>query len=152
MLTKSDPDKPYPEKEECVQNTRTCTFNVSHVCHECGKPLCRECAVGIRHQPRLVKFSRTDEQGEKDRTEWHCQSSECLRPHYVQTNKIAGGIGGVIVGLLLLMTLGGSFLPLTLLAIALLLIGGYVAYKEWKLKNPISDQVSFLEMWPDFPA
>lgn len=152
MLTKSTADKPYPEQEECLENTRICSFDVEYICHECGKPLCPDCAVGIRHQPRLVKFWRTDRQGQQDRTEWHCQEPECLQPHHVTTKKMAAGLGGVVLGLLILYAVGGSFLPLTLIALLGIIAGGYLVYTEWQLKDPQNEEMSFLSMWPDFPV
>lgn len=149
MLTKSSPDKPYPEQKECLENTRHCEFDVDHICHECGKPMCSQCAVGIDHQPGLVKFTRRNQQGQVDRTMWHCQDTECLEAHFVQTQKMAGGLGAIALGVLILWFVGGSPLFLTLLALAAILGGGFVTYKEWALKTPKNEELTFLDMWPD---
>ena len=66
MFTKKQWDKEYPEPTQCLENDTVCDFDVERICHECGKPLCESCAVGIRHQPRLVKY-RSRDLGEEKR-------------------------------------------------------------------------------------
>ena len=62
-----------------------------------------------------------------------------------------GGLGGVALGVLILWTVGASSTILALLAIAAIVIGGYITYKEWNLKQPLNERVTFLEQWPDSP-
>lgn len=147
MLTKTSADKPYPEQKDCLENTKICTFDVEYICHECGKPLCEKCSVGIRHQPRLVKFFRKSGTQEEDRIEWHCQDPECLREHHIQSIKFVGGIGAIIIGILLISQIN---VPIIMtVGLVGVVFGGFLIYNEWKLKSPQNEDLSFFDMWSE---
>ena len=151
MLTKDLADKPYPEPAECKENDKNCNFNVTHSCHKCGKPLCSDCAVGIRHQPRLVKYHYEDHRGDEQHVEWHCHDSACLGEHYVDTPRLLGGAAAAFVGLLIIIQGISASLFLGLIGLVLLFGGGYISYMEYRLKNPLNELVTFRDMWTDLP-
>jgi hypothetical protein len=125
----------YPPEPECQVNSKECSFKPIHaLCHDCGRKLCEDCAVGVRHQPRMFKYTHRDGTTE-DRVELHCQ--ECANSHSYNLQVIGAGAGGVAIGLLLLFTVGASPLPVLFLALAALGVGGYLLYNEYTLKQEL---------------
>lgn len=125
----------YPPEPECQVNSGDCTFEpVSYLCHECGRKLCANCAVGIRHQPRMFKYRGIGRE-ENERVEMHCP--DCARSHEYNTTILGAGGGGAVLGLLLLGISGGSP-ALVAVGLVLLAIGGYLLYNEYQLKTELS--------------
>jgi hypothetical protein len=125
----------YPPEPECQVNSGDCTFQpVSYLCHECGRKLCENCAVGIRHQPRMLKYRGVGRET-NERVEMHC--ADCARTHSYNTTILAAGGGGALVGLALLGISNGSA-ALIVLGLILLAVGGYLLYNEYKLKTELS--------------
>ena len=128
-------DGEYPAKPECQVNSGDCTFTpISFLCHECGRKLCTDCAVGIRHQPQLFKYlglgRETDE-----RAQMHCP--DCARHHNYNTTVLGAGGGGLVLGLALLALSDGAA-PLVGLGVVLLAVGGYLLYNEYQLKTELT--------------
>ncbi|MFB6146210.1 MAG: hypothetical protein ABEJ08_00800 [Halobacteriaceae archaeon] len=144
MLIDKTFDKPYPEEPECQANESDCTFDVDTVCHECGKPLCAECTVGIRHQPHLAKYVYTTG-GEEKRVQQHCP--DCIETHTLNTQHLGVGAGSAVLGLLLLWAVGLSSLVVALLALALLAGGGYLLRHEYWLKERLSDEYGLTSLF-----
>jgi len=125
----------YPPEPECQVNSKECSFKPIHaLCHECGRKLCEDCAVGIRHQPRMFKYSHRDGATE-DRVEFHCP--DCADSHTYNLQAVGAGAGGVAIGLLLLLTVGASPLPALFIALVALAVGGYLLYNEYQLKEKL---------------
>ncbi|GAB7093401.1 hypothetical protein JCM30237_05530 [Halolamina litorea] len=143
MLIEKEFDKPYPESPECEVNERDCEFNVDAVCHDCGRLLCDSCAIGIRHQPQLVKYKYTSD-GETERTQLHCP--DCLNEHDLNYQIVGAGSGSLALGLLLLITTGGSSIVLALLALLLLVGGALVLRNEYRLKERINDSYTLADL------
>jgi len=122
----------YPASQECQVNAGECTFDVDYLCHECGRQLCENCAIGIKHQPQLLKYLGP-EIGEEDRTQVHCP--DCTRGHDWNTTVLAFAGGSVVLGLLLLYFSGGSPIAIALIALLLVLSGSYLGYNEYELKK-----------------
>jgi hypothetical protein len=132
-------DGEYPPEPDCQVNEKNCTFDIDYLCHECGKPLCKNCAVGVRHQPQMFKYSRFNAE-QDDRVQMHCP--EHANGHKLDQAKLAGGGGGVLLGLLILY-LGGVSAITLLIGLPLLVIGGYLLYNEYNLKRNLSvNQIS----------
>jgi len=131
-LDTSKLNEDYPPKPECEANENDCTFTPVHaMCHECGRKLCEECTVGIRHQPQMFKYTHKEGSTE-DRVQLHC--SDCAQSHTFNMTVLAGAGGAIVFGLLLF-GLGGS-IPV-LLGLISLSIGGYLGYKEISLKKKL---------------
>lgn len=146
MLTKTDFEREFPEPPQCEVNQKDCVFDVTAVCHHCGRPMCEACSIGIRHQPQLIKYNYTNERGQKERFQQHCP--ECLANHRLNTNLIAVGGSSLILGLLLLSIGGNTSALILLLSLLLLAGGGFVLWKEYKLKNPRNQNYSLIDMIP----
>lgn len=151
MFTKKKWDKSYPEESQCLENDTSCSFDVEYVCHDCGKPLCHSCAVGIAHQPQLVRYRRA-KRGDRVKLQWHCRDEDCLRPHFIDNQRIMMGAGGIILGLLLFRFTGGSPWLFAVLALIGLLGGAGLIYNEFRLKNPVGDSIDWKDMWPELPV
>lgn len=144
MLVEKEFDKPYPEPPECEVNDRDCEFDVDAVCHECGAPLCEACAIGVRHQPQLVKYEYT-ERTETDRTQLHCP--DCLPGHELDRRVLALGGGGVVLGALLLYLVGLGSPAGAVVAVASLVAGAALLRHEYRLKVPQNDNYSIADVW-----
>lgn len=124
----------YPPEPECQVNSKDCTFTPIHaLCHECGRKVCEECAVGIRHQPQMFKYLHRDGASE-DRVQLHCP--DCANSHTYNVQVLGAGVGGVVLGLLLL-AVGGSSAIVLLLGLIALVAGGFLLYKEYDLKREL---------------
>jgi hypothetical protein len=128
-----DPDQldtEYPPEHECEVNNKECEFSpVKYICHECGKRACKECATGVVHQPRLIKYMRSG-----DSKEAHCP--ECAETHTVRLPFVLGGGLALIIGLAIAVLIGA---PAALLIGGIIaVIGGYTAYWEFNLKKKTS--------------
>jgi hypothetical protein len=133
-------DKDYPEPTECGVNERDCTFSVEYVCHECGEKMCAECSIGVRHQPRLSKYTFSTREGE-ERIQQHCP--ECIDHHTLSKQKLGIGLAGVVGGLLLAVV----GIPLLIVfGLALLVTGGYVLWNEYQLKKRHNDEYGISSM------
>ncbi|QZA88561.1 hypothetical protein K0C01_12395 [Salinarchaeum sp. IM2453] len=127
-------DGEYPPEPECEVNQRDCEFKpVTYLCHECGRKLCEECAVGVRHQPQIAKYEQFGE-AQDERVQMHCPS--CAEAHEYDQQKIAAGAGGVFVGLLFFWIIGFNLITL-ILGAPILLGGGFLLYKEYELKSKV---------------
>lgn len=128
-------DGEYPPEPECQVNSKDCSFKPIHaLCHECGRKICEDCVVGVRHQPRMFKYTHSEGASE-DRVELHCP--DCAASHTYDTTKVAAGSGGIAVGLLLLLIVGASPWPVLLIALAALTVGGYLLYNDYQLKTEL---------------
>jgi len=136
MLIEKEFDKAYPELPECEVNDRDCEFDVSAVCHECGTPMCDACAIGLRHQPQLVKYEYEEGTG-TERHQHHCP--DCFEGHWINWRLAGGGVAGVALGAIILYTSGVSSVPLAVLALVLLLVGAWALRTEIRLKYPDND-------------
>lgn len=124
----------YPPEPECQVNSKDCTFTPIHaLCHECGRKVCEDCVVGVRHQPRMFKYLHREGASE-DRVQLHCP--DCAGSHTYNTAVLGAGGGGVGLGLFLLYFGGGSAVIL-LLALICVAVGGYLLYKEYDLKTKL---------------
>lgn len=127
-------DGEYPPEPECQVNSGDCTFTpVTYLCHECGRKLCEECAIGIRHQPHLFKYTSFNRETD-ERVQMHCP--DCTRTHEFNTTLLAAGGGGFILALLILF-LGGMSAISILFGLVLLAVGGYLIYNEYSVKHKI---------------
>lgn len=122
----------YPPELECQVNNIDCSFTPIHsLCHECGRRLCEDCAVGIRHQPQMFKYTHKEGDG-ADRAQFHCP--DCANTHGYNTTVLGAGAGAVVLGVILmafLSSVSALFIVLGLLALA---GGGYMLYNEYQLK------------------
>lgn len=127
-------DTTFPKEAECAVNDNDCEFKpVQAVCHQCGKELCGECGVGVRHQPQLIKYTYQTPD-DQERIQMHCP--DCAQVHSWNVMYLGGGAVAVVVGLAMLST-GGAILALGLLAI---LVGGFLLRNEYRLKKKLDDQ------------
>jgi len=127
-------DGDYPPQPECQVNSGDCTFTpVGFLCHECGRKLCAECAVGIRHQPQMFKYLGLGRE-EDERVQTHCP--DCARRHDYNTTILGAGAGGAVLGLLLLGISNGAA-ALVVVGLLLLAVGAYLLYKEYNLKTEL---------------
>lgn len=130
MRVAIDPDQldtEYPPKHECEVNDKECEFSpVEYVCHECGKRACEECAVGVVHQPRLIKYVLNG-----DEKEAHCP--ECAETHTVRLPFVLGGGLAFIIGLAIAALIGAP--AAILIGVIIAGIGIYTAYWEFNLKK-----------------
>lgn len=128
-------DGEYPPEPECQLNSSECSFKPVHsLCHECGRKLCEECAVGIRHQPQIFKYVHSAGES-NDRVQYHC--SDCARSHEYNTTILGAGAGGIVLGILILGLLGSWSFVFVLLGLVSLLAGGYLLYNEYTLKTDL---------------
>lgn len=125
----------YPPELECQVNSKDCSFTPVHsLCHECGRRLCEECAVGIRHQPQMFKYTHSNGE-ESDRVQLHCPN--CADSHDYDTTAIAAGAGASLVGLLLVVFLTSVSPIFAVIGLAALAGGGYLLYNEHQLKTEL---------------
>ncbi len=125
----------YPPEPECQVNSKDCSFDPIHaLCHECGRQLCEDCAVGVRHQPRMFKYLHIDG-ATKDRAQLHCP--DCAASHTWNTTIFAAGGGAALLGLLLLVAVGAQSIPVAVLGLIILGVGGYLLYNEYDLKREL---------------
>lgn len=137
-------DKDYPEPPECEINGRDCSFRVDNVCHQCGKKMCFDCSVGVRHQPRFSKFTFQTEDG-TERIQQHCP--DCLDKHTLSMRNLGIGLGGIVVGLLLAVLGGADILPLTVIGVVLLIGGVLMTRYEYRLKVRHNDNHGIGDMF-----
>jgi len=131
QIDADQPNGEYPPQPECEVNTGDCSFTpVSYLCHECGIKLCADCAVGVRHQPRMFKYDGIGE-GDDDRVQMHCP--DCADSHGYNTTVLAAGGGASVAGLALL-ALATAAPVAAVPGLLLLGVGGYLLYKEVNLK------------------
>lgn len=127
-------DGNYPKEPECTVNSNDCSFTPIHsLCHECGRELCADCAVGVRHQPTMFKYTRIGQETD-ERVQMHCPA--CADEHGFNTTVLAAGGGGVALGALIL-GLGASSAIAILIGLVLLSVGGYLLYNEYQLKEKL---------------
>lgn len=128
-------DGEYPPEAECQVNNKDCSFKPIHaMCHDCGRKICKDCALGVRHQPRMFKYRHSEGETE-DRVELHCP--DCAESHTYDTTKVAAGGGAAAVGVLLLVAVGVSPWPVLLIALVAIVAGGYLLYNEYQLKSEV---------------
>jgi hypothetical protein len=128
----------YPPELECQVNSKDCSFTPVHsLCHECGRRLCEDCAVGVRHQPQMFKYSHTDG-AESDRVQLHCP--DCADSHGYNMSVVGAGAGSVVLGFLMLVFLNSVSMLFVVLGLVALAAGGYVLYNEHQLKTELDTQ------------
>jgi transcription elongation factor Elf1 len=126
-------DGDYPPRPECEINQRDCRFDpVEFTCHQCGKTLCQNCAVGVRHQPQLIKFNRIQREDD-ERVQMHCP--DCAKTHAFDVRKLAAGVAGIVIGAGIL-ALGFS-LPTAAVALIAAAVGVGLLYHEYSLKQKL---------------
>jgi hypothetical protein len=126
----------YPPELECQVNSKDCSFTPVHsLCHECGRRLCEDCAVGIRHQPQMFKYTHSDAEG-SDRVQLHCP--DCASSHGYNTTVIGAGVGAVLLGLLFVLFLTSVSPVFAVIGLAALAAGGYLLYNEHQLKTELN--------------
>ena len=127
-------DGEYPPEPECDVNQKDCRFDpVEFTCHQCGKNLCQNCAVGVRHQPQLIKYNRIQREN-NERVQMHCP--DCTDTHEYDIRKLAAGLGGIVLGAGILYALELSAVTgvIALLSIA---VGIGLLYHEYNLKQQL---------------
>lgn len=126
-----DIQKEYPATPECEMNEKECEFTpIEFVCHDCGKKLCVECAVGIKHQPQFNKYKFTTDTGDETESIVHCP--ECAEKH--SYNKGILALGGSILAIGLISFVFQSMAGFIVGAI-LALIGTSLGIREYDLKR-----------------
>lgn len=129
-------DGEYPPEPECQVNSSECSFTpVYALCHECGRKLCEECAVGVRHQPQIFKYTHDSSDGD-ERVQYHC--SDCAQSHGYNTTNLLAGAGGVALGLVFLLVLYDISAIFIFLGLVLAGLGGYLLRTEYTLKQQLS--------------
>jgi hypothetical protein len=137
-------DKEYPERSNCEINDRDCNYEVTTVCHDCGAKMCDACNIGVRHQPRLSKYTR-DVEGETERFERHCP--DCIDEHTLNMRNLGIGLGVALLGALLAF-IGIPNTPiLAVIGLLLLVAGSLVLRTEYRLKVRRNDNYGFASLW-----
>lgn len=137
-------DKEYPERSNCEVNERDCNYDVDAVCHDCGTKMCDACSIGVRHQPRLSKYTRRVG-ADTERFECHCP--DCIDEHTLNWRNVglAGAVG--FVGLLLAF-IGMPDAPvLAVVGLILLVFGGLGLRAEYRLKVRRNDNYGLMSLW-----
>lgn len=125
----------YPPEPECQVNSKDCSFDPIHaLCHECGRRLCENCGIGVRHQPQMFKYFHIDGATE-DRAQLHCP--DCAASHTWNTTILAAGGGAALLGLLLVVAAGAQSIPIAVIGLIILGVGGYLLYNEYNLKQEL---------------
>lgn len=133
MNLESIPDTfEYPAGKECQVNAGKCRFEVDYLCHECGRQLCANCAIGVNHQPQLFKYVGLNSSSD-ERTQAHCP--DCTAGHDWNTTVLGLAGGGVLLGLILLLLGGTDTLAVTFIGLVLVTLGGIFGYNEYGLKK-----------------
>jgi len=117
----------YPPANKCEVNSKHCDFEpVDYICHECGKQLCGECAVGVVHQPQLVTYEY-----DGDDKQVHCP--DCADGHSLRLPVVGGGAAAIVLGLII----AGVLLEPVPIVIGLLflVVGAYFVRREFNLKK-----------------
>lgn len=128
-------DGTYPAEPECQINSSECSFTpVYALCHECGRKLCEDCAVGVRHQPQIFKYTHDASDGD-DRVQYHCSS--CAQSHEYNVRNLAAGGAGVVLGLVLLGLLYSVSPIFIIFGLVLAGLGGYILRTEYTLKQKV---------------
>lgn len=137
-------DKEYPERSNCEVNDRDCNYDVDAVCHDCGTKMCDACSIGVRHQPRLSKYTH-DVEGETKRFERHCP--DCIDEHTLNMRNIGIG-GGIALFGVLLAFIGLPNTPvLAVIGLVLLVAGALVLRSEYRLKARRNENYGFSSLW-----
>ncbi|MFB6242787.1 MAG: hypothetical protein ABEH80_01695 [Halobaculum sp.] len=137
-------DSEYPVAPECEVNDRDCSFEVAAICHECGRKLCVDCRIGVRHQPQPAVYD-TEAGDAEGRLQYHCP--ECLDSHTLDRTRVGAGGGGVFLGVLVVV-LGIVTAPvLALLGVPLVLGGGWLLRHEYRLKRRDDPEYGLSSMW-----
>ncbi|WP_340100844.1 hypothetical protein [Salinibaculum salinum] len=137
-------DKEYPERSNCEVNDRDCDYDVDTVCHNCGTKMCDACSIGVRHQPRLSKYTRNVEEG-TERFERHCP--DCIDEHTLNMRNLGIGGGMGLFGALLAY-IGVPDTPvLAVFGLFLLVAGALVLRTEYRLKTRRNENYGFMSLW-----
>lgn len=137
-------DKEYPERSNCEVNERDCEYDVDTVCHDCGAKMCDACSIGVRHQPRLSKYTR-QVGGQTEEFECHCP--DCIDEHTLNLRNLAIGLGFAFIGLLFAL-LGVPDTPiLAVIGLLALVAGGLVLRAEYRLKVRRNDNYGVTSLW-----
>jgi len=120
-------DEKYPPANKCEINSKSCDFDpISHICHECGTPMCEHCAVGVLHQPQLIEYEQNNEQKQA-----HCP--DCAGGHDLRTTVVGGGAAAILLGLVIAVLIGQ---PAAIgVGLLILIAGAYFVRRELKLKK-----------------
>jgi hypothetical protein len=125
----------YPPELECQVNSKDCSFTPVHsLCHECGRRLCDDCAVGVRHQPQMFKYTRT-EGTDSGRVQLHCP--DCADSHEYNPTVLGAGAGALLLGLVLIALLSSASPIFIVVGLIALGGGGYLLYNEQQLKSKL---------------
>lgn len=124
-------DKEYPEPPQCEVNDQDCSYGVDNLCHECGKKMCADCAIGVRHQPHLSKYTYETEEG-TERIQQHCP--DCIDSHEVSGRILGLGFGAGALGLLLAIAGTATAVSTTVVGLVLFVAGLLVLRHEYRLK------------------
>lgn len=87
---------------------------------------CGECAVGVIHQPQLIKYNY-----ENDKKQAHCP--DCAENHKLRAKVVAGGSVAALLGLAVAGLLQTP--PAIVFGLLFLVIGMYLSYREVQLKK-----------------
>jgi hypothetical protein len=137
-------NKEYPERSNCEVNDRDCDYDVDTVCHSCGTKMCDACSIGVRHQPRLSKYTR-DVGDDTERFECHCP--DCIDDHTLNVRNLGIGGGTGLFGLLLAFVGLPNTPVLAVIGLVLLVAGALVLRAEYRLKLRQNENYGFTSLW-----
>jgi hypothetical protein len=137
-------DKEYPERSNCEVNDRDCNYDINAVCHSCGTKMCHACSIGVRHQPRLSKYTR-NVGGETERFERHCP--DCIDDHTLNMRNLGIGLGVALLGALLAFVGLPNTPVLAVVGLVGLVAGALVLRAEYRLKVRRNENYGFSSLW-----